>query len=117
MANAKHAQTLDRLNEVLEIHKNRAARLGQEISGKELANDIALFIETERLKKQGITEDPSDKASFSQFVVDFDGQVDNVLQAGWAEAEDEYGTDGELSPEFEQALERMVSSYCRQCNV
>jgi hypothetical protein len=130
--NAKFANLLDRLNELLEMHKHRAAREGTAVNGIELSADLESFIETERYNRgsnESIGEDRydddkqfgaytnTDKEGFSQFVVDFDGQVDDILQAGWQEAEDEYGTDGVLSPEFESALERMVSSYCKQCNI
>ena len=50
VANARHGQTLDRLQEILAIHKNRSGRQGQEISGRELINDIEIFIETQRLR-------------------------------------------------------------------
>ena len=50
VANARQGQTLDRLQEILAIHKNRSERLGQEISGRELVNDVEIFIETQRLR-------------------------------------------------------------------
>lgn len=65
-----------------------------------------------------ISEDPNDKVGFRQFVTDFDGQLDSTINDYWTQAEIEYAEDGSsLSPEFEQALERVVSSYCKQCNV
>ena len=67
---------------------------------------------------ESITEDPEDTASFKQWLVDFDGQLDDVINSAYSEAEDVYGDEHlELSPEFQAMLDRVVNSYCRQCNI
>jgi len=50
-ANAKHAQCIERLFELLKHHKAQAAEQGTSVNGIELAEDLEAFIEEERWNK------------------------------------------------------------------
>ena len=127
VVNAKFAQLFE---DLVELARNADAE--RILHPGELLNNLHALIRKHDRKLQltkGIGEDRydddkqfgaytnEDKEGFSQFVVDFDGALDDTLQSYWTQAEIDYGTDSQLSPEQEAAMERVVSSYCKQCNV
>ena len=122
VVNAKFAQLFE---DLVELANNASAE--RILHPAELLNSLHALIRKHDRKLQltkDIDEDEdsamdgyTDRQGFTQFLIDFDAQLDSVLQAAWVEAEDEYGIEGNLDPVSEGKMEDIVSAYCQMQHV
>ena len=104
--------------ELTQVVIARAEPMFDPINDKEWRNRYGMHDEQPLDEDQDSAMDGYTKRQgFNQFLIDFDQQLDDVLQAAWVEAEDEYGIEGNLDPVSEGKMEDIVSAYCKMRHV